>query len=192
MKGRNKGFTLVELLVVAAIIAAIFSFSVPLWTKGELVAKVTDKARIVETSGKNVSSKYLIYTDKETLEDTDCWLFWKFNSSDVYGRLEKDKVYKFKVYGFRVPFFSWYRNIIEVQEGMARWGIIYRRKVITIRQRRFVRRIQKHSLFPSQLRSVKFQKIWGLFVLWTMVHLRRLPTVIVKKSLRRLKHQMVV
>jgi hypothetical protein len=39
----------------------------------------------------------------------------KFNSSDIYNQLEKGKKYRIKVYGFRIPFLSWYKNIIEVK-----------------------------------------------------------------------------
>ena len=30
--------------------------------------------------------------------------------------LEKGKTYKMRVYGWRIPFMSWYRNIIEIEE----------------------------------------------------------------------------
>lgn len=40
----------------------------------------------------------------------------KFNSSDIYGTLKEGKKYKIIVVGYRVPFFSWYENILEVEE----------------------------------------------------------------------------
>ena len=74
---------------------------------------VTDKDRQVTSSGKNgVSSKYIVFTDKETFENSDSLLRWKFNSSDLQGSLKRDQQYDLKVYGFRNHPFSIYRNIL--------------------------------------------------------------------------------
>ena len=75
---------------------------------------VTSKERIVEASGKSTSSKYLIFTKAEVFENTDSILFLKWGASDVQGALHKDKKYKVLVAGWRVPFLSMYRNIVEV------------------------------------------------------------------------------
>ena len=56
--------------------------------------------------------KYLAYGRDETYENTDEWLFMKYNSSDVNKELVKGATCEMKVYGFRWKFFSWYRNII--------------------------------------------------------------------------------
>lgn len=58
------------------------------------------------------TSKYLIFTEKEVFQNSDTWAFLKFNSSDVYGKLKEGATCQLKVNGFRVPFFSMYRNII--------------------------------------------------------------------------------
>ena len=72
---------------------------------------VQDKERI--TSGhNNATSKYLIFTETETFENTDSWLALKFNSSDVYGSIQKGQACSFRVTGYRSPFFSRYRNIL--------------------------------------------------------------------------------
>lgn len=63
------------------------------------------------------SSKYLIFTKDETFENTDSIAYFKFNSSDLYGQINKGKTYKAKVAGVRIPFLSWYRNIIRIQES---------------------------------------------------------------------------
>lgn len=73
---------------------------------------VTGKERITERSGDSISSKYLVFTDSETFENTDTIWGWKWNSSDIYGKLEKGQICNVTVTGFRVPFLSWYRNII--------------------------------------------------------------------------------
>lgn len=62
------------------------------------------------------SYSYLIYTDKTTLKITDSYINWRFDSSDVYGKIEIGKTYKAKLQGYRFPFFSMYQNIIEPVE----------------------------------------------------------------------------
>jgi len=116
----KKGFTLIELMIGAVILGSLLSvifggFQV-FYTKQEITAHVIAKERVVSGSGYSLVSKYLIYTDKETFEDVDCFWIWKFNSSDFYGQIEIGNDYNFTVYGYRVPFFSWYRNIIKFEE----------------------------------------------------------------------------
>lgn len=73
--------------------------------------KVTDKQAVSTGNG----FTYLIYTPNEVFQDEDTWLKWKFNSSDVYNNLKVGKTYSTQVCGWRVPFLSWYRNIITLQ-----------------------------------------------------------------------------
>lgn len=82
---------------------------------------VTDKERIVESSGEGTSSRYLIFTETEdgtveVFENTDALWFGKFNSSDVQGQLRVDETYRLRVYGWRVPLLSMYRNIIDAEK----------------------------------------------------------------------------
>lgn len=95
------------LVVLALIIHPIVYYS----TDDTVIATVTDKERIVESNGEKVSSKYLIFTDKETFENSDLFLVGKFNSSDLQGQLKEGETYQFKVYGWRIGFLSMYRNI---------------------------------------------------------------------------------
>lgn len=62
------------------------------------------------------SSKYLIFTNHGVFKDTDSFAFFKFNSSDVYGQLEKGHTYRCKVAGWRVHVASAYPNIISCSE----------------------------------------------------------------------------
>jgi len=56
------------------------------------------------------------HTETEILENEDKWVFLKFNSGNILMNLEPGKQYIFWVAGWRVPFLSWYRNIITYQE----------------------------------------------------------------------------
>lgn len=99
------GFVIVGLLAIPALIA---------YNTDEFVTfTVEEKERI--TSRDNTDSKYLIFTDKGVYQNTDTIWYFKFNSSDVYGELKAGETYDAHVYGFRVPFFSWYKNIISVE-----------------------------------------------------------------------------
>ena len=69
---------------------------------------VTEKERVTSRN----DAKYLVFTNNEVFENTDTIMFWKWNSSDVYGKLKPGKCYEAKVNWFRVPFLSMYRNII--------------------------------------------------------------------------------
>ena len=109
---KDKIITAVVIVAIAGICLAIISF--PYWTADECTITVTDKDRVVKHRGDSVSSKYLVFTESETFENSDCFIRWKFNSSDIYGSLRVGKTYHVKVYGWRIPFLSKYRNIVRV------------------------------------------------------------------------------
>ncbi len=70
----------------------------------------------IAVNKERIETKYLIFTKNETFKNTDTILHLKFNSSDVYRSIKKGKAYKAKIYGWRVPFLSMYRNILSVKE----------------------------------------------------------------------------
>lgn len=85
-------------------------------TQATVTATVTDKERIVERdSDGGIQSKYLVFTDKETFENTDSLWALKFNSSDLYGKLQEGQTCEFDVVGFRVSWMSMYRNILDAR-----------------------------------------------------------------------------
>lgn len=85
-----------------------------IWSVDNVTFTVTGKERVVSGSGDNMSSYYLIFTENETFENSDALFHGKFNSSDIYGKLREGFYCSARVYGFRVPFLSMYRNIISV------------------------------------------------------------------------------
>lgn len=85
-------------------------------TDDVVTVTVTDKERIVTGNGESVSSKYLIFTDKETFQNTDLLFAGKFNSSDIQGMIRPGETYQFKVLGWRWPFLSMYRNVVQVKQ----------------------------------------------------------------------------
>lgn len=111
--------SIVGTFIIAFIVGISYSIAAFNHTRS-VHALVQDKERVcgshtdsVDKSTK-VTCQYLIFTDKGTFENTDSLLRGKFNSSDVYGRIQKGQQYDFTVQGFRQPIFSMYPNIIEV------------------------------------------------------------------------------
>lgn len=111
------------LLVVLACIILVGSlvFSVVAsFNDHEYTVTITDKDRIVETSVDETSSKYLIFAEEKdgnthVFENTDNFFRFKWNSSDIQGDLKVGETYTIKVVGYRVPFLSWYENIIDIR-----------------------------------------------------------------------------
>jgi len=76
---------------------------------------VTDKESIVVSDGKTSHNKYLVYCEGEVFENTDSFIFSKYDSSDLQGKLVVGTEYTAQVAGWRIPWMSSYRNIISVQ-----------------------------------------------------------------------------
>jgi len=93
-------------------ISALYNFG----TEDYVTFTVESKERIVTGSGDSTSSKWVIFTDIEVFKNVDTIFRFKFNSADIQGELKEGKTYNAKVYGWRIGFFSMYRNIIEVRE----------------------------------------------------------------------------
>ena len=83
----------------------------------DYIATVSDKERIVQSN----DSFYLIFCNDSDgnyyeLRNSDSLFRWKFDSSNIYNRIEVGKTYRFTVVGYRVGFLSMYENIIEFEE----------------------------------------------------------------------------
>jgi len=101
--------TLIILLVVSLLaISPIIAYNTDTYVE----FTVNSKERIQSDD----SSKYLIFTDNGVYQNTDTVWYWKFNSSDVYNDLKVGDTYTARVYGFRIPFLSMYKNIINVNK----------------------------------------------------------------------------
>ena len=72
--------------------------------------RVNDMQRLAD------EKKWIVLTDKTTFENTDSIFHWKFNSSDLQGKIERDTMYSFTTVGWRVPFLSMYPNIIKIEK----------------------------------------------------------------------------
>ena len=104
----NAGFFAAIILVAVLVLGY---FTSPWWSYG------TDRVTVTGTTVKVYShhSKYLAFTSGGVFENTDTWWFLKFNSSDIQGQLMQGGTFDISHTGFRVPFFSKYPNITNVQ-----------------------------------------------------------------------------
>lgn len=104
--------------VALGIIIIIFSYPVIVWsTKLEKTITVTRMQRNAESDG----GCYMIWTKEgEVFEDTDSYLFLKFNSSDVYGQMFEGKKYRVSISGWRWHWPTSYRNILKVIEKVQK------------------------------------------------------------------------
>ncbi len=74
------------------------------------------RERVVTGSGDGTRSYYLVWSSEgEVYCICDSWSFLSFDASDRYGRLREGSQVKAQVAGWRVPFLSWYRNIIAIE-----------------------------------------------------------------------------
>lgn len=111
-----KGFTLIELLVIVVILAVVGVIIGPgilkVCNQRTVTVTVTDKESHRHGEKKD---KYLIYTNDTTYEITDSLLKWRWDSSDLYGKIEVGATYEFKVGGYRIHLLSTYPNIYEAK-----------------------------------------------------------------------------
>ena len=117
----------IEWIIVIAIVVivgggVVGGVCLPILTRDTVTFTVKDKERVTKGTGDSIKSYYLVYTDSEVFENTDCLVLFKFNSSDVQGQLDKGFTYEADVYGWRIPFFSMYRNIIKVKRASKAAG----------------------------------------------------------------------
>lgn len=73
---------------------------------------VQSKERVC--GGSKGGCKYLVFTEHGTFKITDSLFIGttRFNSSDVYGRIHTCDKYRIEYYGWRLPYFSTYPNIV--------------------------------------------------------------------------------
>lgn len=81
----------------------------------KVTVNVTGKDNVCRNAGSSNDCKYIIYSESETFENTDSWLYFKFNSRDFQGKIHDGEM-TLGVYGWRVPFFSMSRNIVKIYD----------------------------------------------------------------------------
>jgi hypothetical protein len=76
------------------------------------------QTRITDAQMTKVDQRYMIATEYRPFVNYDAWYRFKFNSGSIQNeaiRL-KGKTVKIKKYGWRIPLFSAYENVVKIQE----------------------------------------------------------------------------
>ena len=121
IRKKNTRIFFVAVMIAIMLVSLIAKEAIFNFNDTEYTITVTDKERIYTGSGNSSSSKYLVFGDDDNgnslvFENTDCLIRGKWNSSNIQGQLKVGNTYKITVIGYRVPFLSWYQNIIKIEE----------------------------------------------------------------------------
>jgi len=78
----------------------------------------TIQTRITDAQMTKVDGRFMIATENRPFVNRDVWYRFKFDSGTVQNdaiRL-KGKPVKIKKYGWRMPMFTWYENVVKIEE----------------------------------------------------------------------------
>jgi hypothetical protein len=104
-------------VIGALIVVVLLIVSIPMYTsyKRESVVQTTVCSKEAVPTG-NSGHEYRVYTTTDTYVVKDHVVNGtSFRASNTYGRIQPNKVYKLTVYGWRIPFFSSFKNITKAE-----------------------------------------------------------------------------
>ena len=110
------------LLAIALVLVWLVGYPVAYRASSESATLVVQDKFIKRSgAGEHAEDRYLVSTeDGRVFENTDSFVFFKWDSSNVYAKLRKGHRYRARTAGWRVPFFSMKENIISVEDlGVA-------------------------------------------------------------------------
>ena len=115
-RGESDGcFTIIFLLVLVLVglSTAIYGWSTQRTFVGTVDKTYVDRGNTYFVISEKGVQEAMVY------ENEDAWFFWKWTSGNVLRDVNVGQSYTFHVYGWRVPFLSWYPNIIKAtrQQG---------------------------------------------------------------------------
>lgn len=77
--------------------------------------EITVKDKYIKRSGSEEDKYLIVDTDGNTYQITDLYFKGKWNSTDLYNKLEIGKTYKIETSGIRSGFMSLYPNINKIK-----------------------------------------------------------------------------
>lgn len=112
-------------LITVVIVALFIVLALVMWAYGlymdtqhsTVYDKITKAERVTSKDGK--SAQYVVWGNNETYTITDTIINKRWNSSDLYGKIQVGKTYKMDVVGYRFDVTSHYRNILTAEEVSA-------------------------------------------------------------------------
>ena len=96
-------------LSILALVGGSIWLEVAMYTNKE-ITEITIKDKYVDVNNEN-GVFLIVSTDNYTYKVSDLFFKGKFNSTDIYNNLEIGKTYEIETTGYRIPFFSEYKNI---------------------------------------------------------------------------------
>lgn len=123
MRSRSSEIGAKEYVLCAIVVLAIyFGFnachtSVEQGNWHEEIVTICSKEVVPVGNGDSISHQYRVYTSGQTYVVKDYYGSngTRFNSADIYGRIEPCKVYRIKSFGYRVPELSRFWNIETIE-----------------------------------------------------------------------------
>jgi len=105
---KSRKFKAVLIGIAAVILLILYSYFVA----------DTVETRITDAQMTKVDGRYMIATEYRPFVNYDVWYRFKFNSGTVQNEAVrlKGKVVKIKKYGWRMPLFSRYENVVKIEE----------------------------------------------------------------------------
>lgn len=106
---------------IVAILFAVLVFTRPIYTHSiseTFVVTVDDKWTKRTPDGDDkyyVSVRPKDGSKIEVMEIDDEWTYMQWASADLYANLQRGAEHNVTVTGWRVPFLSWFRNIVRIQ-----------------------------------------------------------------------------
>lgn len=106
----------IGVVAVVAVVVGLIGLGIHSRTNHHDVTLTVSSKERVENSGGN-GSKYLVFAEDKTYQVTDNIFSGDFSSSDRYAGLEEGHTYTCDAVGYRVPFLSWYENLLDCTEA---------------------------------------------------------------------------
>ena len=100
------------------------ALAITLGVGGCCVGNHNPRDEVIRVQSKDMAARdkvpvYKIFAAEGVYESRDSLYQGKWDSADVYGRLQPGKSYRVHVCGLRWPFFSMFPNIVRVHEEVA-------------------------------------------------------------------------
>jgi hypothetical protein len=78
----------------------------------------TVQTRITDAQMTKIDGEYMIATEYRPFVNYDAWYRFKFDSGNIQNEAVrlKGKTVKVKKYGWRIPLFSEYENVVKIEE----------------------------------------------------------------------------
>ena len=93
-------------------LAAVYNYMYYVGSYKTVDFTISRADREIDANGQSV---YKVFTDQGVFVNHDTWVYFKFNSGDIHGKLVPGRTCQAEVYGFRNRFLSMFPNIRRIE-----------------------------------------------------------------------------